>query len=64
MKSISRIEMKKIKGGVEATLAAGCCSVTCSNGEKRERECGDGKNCTTNSTTICCGTDCINMCTW
>ena len=61
MKKITRNEMKKIKGGLVAPPAA-CCSVTCGNGDKKERECGSQIVCTTSGTTICCGSDCINVC--
>jgi len=61
--------MKNIKGGVQASYSSlggpdvACCSVTCLNGDKKERECGSQIHCTTQGTTICCSSgDCINVC--
>ena len=63
MKKLTRIEMKKIKGGLMAPPAS-CCSVTCGNGDIKERECGSGTTCSTNGTKVCCGNDgCIDLCT-
>lgn len=63
MKKLSRNELKGIKGGNQGQGNASCCSVTCSNGITKDRECGSGVMCTTNSPKICCGgSDCIDVC--
>lgn len=55
---LSREQLKAIIGGSGSggCTAVGCCTVTCSDGKDKDRECQAGTNCTVIGTTIYCGT--------
>lgn len=47
-------EMKNIYGGF---MDFSSCSVQCSNGEWKERDCGAGSTCSSSGTTIACNSE-------
>jgi bacteriocin-like protein len=60
MKELSNDEMKKVMGGVLAPPPPhpeSTCSVQCSNGEWKDRDCGSGSTCSSTGTKIACNTE-------
>jgi bacteriocin-like protein len=63
MKQLSKNEMKKVLGGQLAPQST--CSVQCSTGDFKTRDCGSGSTCSTSGTTISCNSETTGteMCT-
>lgn len=58
---ITRAEMKKIMAGSGFGNFSEC-SVICPDNVSRGRNCGNGVPCSASGSTVCCASDCIDVC--